>query len=68
MTAQTKAQRVARARAKLVQEGGRRLPTGYLQPDAARALEALLGAGYGPSAVGVISAALLDAQRKIGRR
>lgn len=64
----TNAERVAKARAKLLQDGGRRLPTGYLQPDAAAALDALLAADYAPSATGVISAALLDAQRKIERR
>jgi hypothetical protein len=68
MTAQTNAQRVAKAREKLLQEGGRRLPTGYLQPDAAAALDALLSAGYAPTATGVIAASLLDAQRKITRR
>lgn len=64
----TNAERVAKARQKLTEAGGRRLPTGYLQPPAAAALDALLSAGYAPSVVGVISQALLDAQRKIGRR
>lgn len=68
MTAVSASQRVAKARAKLLQEGGRRLPTGYLQPDAASALDALLAAGYAPTTTGVIAAALLDAQRKIARR
>jgi len=64
----TNAQRVAKARQSLVQRGGRRIPTGYIQPDAAQALEALVSAGYAPSAVGAISQALLDAQRKIARK
>lgn len=64
----TNAAKVARARAKLLQEGGRRLPTGYLQPNAAAALDALLSAGYAKTVTGVISSALLDAARKIGRR
>lgn len=66
--ATTNAERVARARQKLLQEGGRRLPTGYLQPNAAAALDALLAAGYATTATGVIAAALLDAQRKVGKR
>lgn len=64
----TNSQRVAKARAKLLQEGGRRLPTGYLQPDAAAALDALRAAGFAPTDTGVIAAALLDAARKLGRR
>lgn len=63
----TPAQRVAKAREKLLQDGGKRLPTVYLQPDAANALAALLAAGYGPNVAGVLSAALLDAQRKVAR-
>jgi hypothetical protein len=38
-----------------------------LQPDAAQALAELLAAGYGPTETGVISAALLDAQKKMNR-
>lgn len=38
-----------------------------LKPDAAAALAALLTAGYADSEAGVISAALLDAQKKISR-
>jgi hypothetical protein len=38
-----------------------------LKPDAAAALAALLTAGYADSEAGVISAALLDAQKKIRR-
>lgn len=68
MTAATNSQRVAKARQRLTQAGGRRLPTGYLQPDAAAALDALLAAGYAPTIVGVITAALLDAERKVRRQ
>lgn len=64
----TNAERVAKARQALTQRGGRRIPTGWLQPDAARALDALVAAGYAPSATGAIAQALLDAQRKIARR
>lgn len=64
----TKSQRVEQSRARLVAAGGRRLPTCYLQPDAAAALDSLLAAGYGSTVAAVISAALLDAQRKVSRR
>jgi len=43
------------------------MPNGFLQPDAAIALIDLVAAGYAPSPVAVISAALLDAHRKIAR-
>lgn len=68
MTALTKSQHVAKSRERLVAAGGRRLPTCYLQPDAAAALDALLAAGYGSTVAGVLSAALLDAKRKISRK
>lgn len=60
----TPAQRVRRAQAALVERGGRRMPSGYLQPDAARALQSLVDTGYAPSPVAAISAALLDAQAR----
>ena len=60
----TPAQRVARAQTALVARGGRRIPSGYLQPDAAQALESLVQAGYAASPVAAISAALLDAQKR----
>lgn len=66
----TPAQRVARAQAALVARGGRRIG-GYLQPEAAQALQELMDAGYGKNrartAAAVIDRALLDAQRKITR-
>lgn len=43
------------------------MPNGHLQPDAALALANLLKSGYAPSPVAIISAALLDASRKIAR-
>lgn len=64
---ETQSQRVARSNAALLARGGRRIPGGYLQPDAAQALEALVASGYARSLVAAISTALLDAQRKIGR-
>lgn len=55
----TPAERVARAQAALVERGGRRMPSGYLQPDAAAALKKLVASGYAPSPVSAISKALL---------
>ena len=43
------------------------MPSGFLQPDAALALADLVASGYGASPVAVISAALLDAHKKIAR-
>lgn len=59
--------RVAASRERLKAAGGRAIPRGMLQPDAAQALAELLAAGYAPSETGVISAALLDAQKKMNR-
>lgn len=58
---------VLRANAALLARGGRRMPGGYLQPDAAKALNELVEAGYAPSPLAVIVAALFDARRKIDR-
>lgn len=63
----TLSQRVRRAESSLKERGGRRMPNGFLQPDAAQALADLVQAGYAPSPVAVISAALLDARRKVKR-
>lgn len=63
----TPAQRVRRAEAKLKEAGGRRIPGGFLQPDAAQALDALVSSGYARSPVAAISTALLDAERKVKR-
>ena len=67
MTIQTPAQRVRKAQQALKERGGRRMPSGYLQPDAAQALADLVASGYGASPVAVISAALLDTQKKVKR-
>jgi len=67
MTQSQNAARVRKAEATLKERGGRRMPSGYLQPDAAQALVDLVLAGYGKSPLAVISAALLDARRKISR-
>jgi hypothetical protein len=63
----TNSQRVRRAKLKAVSAGGRRAPDGILTPDVARALDALIDSGYATSAFGAVSAALLDAHRKIDR-
>lgn len=66
MTSKILYQRVRASQAALMSRGGKRL-TGYLQPMPAQALADLLEAGYARSAVGVISAALIDASRKVTR-
>ena len=68
MTTLTLAQRVRRAEASLKERGGRRMPNGYLQPDAAQALDDLVATGYALSPVAAISAALLDARKKAKRK
>lgn len=40
------------------------MPDGYLQPDAAQALNNLVAAGYADSLPSVISRALLEAEKK----
>ena len=59
--------RVKKSQQAAIERGGRATPRGILKPDAAAALAALLGAGYSDTATGVISAALLDAEKKIRR-
>lgn len=58
----TPSERVKRSNAALLQRGGRRIPDGMLQPDAAAALADLASAGYADSLVAVISTALIDAR------
>ena len=62
---ETQTERVARCNAALVARGGRRIPGGYLQPEAAQALADLTQAGYGKNKVDIVSRALLDAQRRL---
>jgi len=50
---------------RLRDRGGRRLPGGTLQPDAARALDALVAAGYAPSATACIARALVEAADRL---
>lgn len=61
----TNSSRVAKSRAALVARGGRRIPTGWLQPAEAQALDLLVATGYGVSPVHAISRALVDAARKV---
>jgi len=65
MTTKTLSQRVRDSEKSLKARGGRRMPSGFLQPSAALALADLVAAGYAKSPVSVISAALLDAHRKM---
>lgn len=55
--------RVRKSEAALKLRGGRRMPGGFLQPQAAQDLADLLEAGYRESAVGVISAALREVRK-----
>lgn len=64
----TNAERVAKSRAALVERGGCKIPTGYLQPDAAKAVDYLLAAGYAGTKSAVISRALIDAQKTTSSR
>lgn len=60
-------ERVKRSKLALIERGGRAIPRGMLQPDAAQALAELLAAGYAPTESGVIATALLDVQKKLRR-
>lgn len=64
----TNSERVAKSRANLVANGGMKIPTGYLQPDAAKAVDYLLSAGYAGTKSAVISRALIDAQKTTSSR
>jgi len=64
---QTTSERVLKANKALLARGGKRMPGGYLQPDAAQVLAELVASGYAPSPLAAIVAALHDAHRKIKR-
>lgn len=64
MTTDPKPQKQRTYESRIRQRGGMRLPGGSLQPDATRALEMLLVAGYAPSATACIARALLDAAKR----
>ncbi len=57
---------VAKCNAALVGRGGVRIG-GYLQPEAATALQTLRDAKYAGSFLAVISTALIDAAKKVSR-
>lgn len=59
--------RVLRANAALLERGGRRMPSGYLQPDVASALQLLISSGYAQSPIAAINRAILDACKKTGK-
>jgi len=58
---------VRTSNARLIAAGGRRVPSGYLQPGDARILAELISAGYATSPLAVITSALRDAHKKISR-
>lgn len=66
-TPSTNAQRVAKSRRASIASGRTRAPDGILSDDASIALAALLSADYAKSAIGVVNAALIDAQKKMIR-
>jgi len=59
---------VAKSREALEARGGVRLPTGWLQPDAARALHYLHMRGPDSTRLACISRALIDAAEALRRR
>jgi len=63
----TKSDYVRTSNARLIAAGGRRMPSGYLQPGDARILLELINAGYAPSPLAVITSALRDAHKKMSR-
>lgn len=58
--------RVRKSEAATLAAGGRRLPNGMLKPSSAQALDALLAAGYAPSATACIARALIEAAGREG--
>jgi hypothetical protein len=58
---------VRTSNARVIAAGGRRMPSGYLQPDDARILSELVDSGYAKSPLAAITSALRDAHKKISR-
>lgn len=58
------ADRVAKSRAALEERGGAKIPSGWLQPEPARALKYLHTHGYQPTRVGCLSLALIEAAER----
>lgn len=61
----TNYQRVRRAKDNAIAQGGRRAPDGILSADVASALDDLVRAKYADTAIGAVSRALLDAQKRL---
>lgn len=59
------AQNVRKSEAVLKERGGSRMPNGYLQPDAVKALKELVDANYARSASAAINLALLEAKKRL---
>ena len=59
------AQNVRKSEDALKERGGRRMPNGYLQPDAWQALQELVKADYAKSASAAINQALIDAKKRL---
>lgn len=62
------ADRVAKSRAALEKRGGVKLPTGWLQPEPAHAMEYLLSHGYATTRIGCIAKALFDTAEALRNR
>lgn len=62
------ADRVAKSRAALEKRGGARIPSGWLQPEPAKALHYLHARGFDPTRVGCISRALVEAAETLQKR
>lgn len=61
----TNSQRVRRAKDKAIAQGGRRAPDGILSKDVTEALDDLVRGKYADTAIGAVSRALLDAQKRL---
>lgn len=64
-TQSTNALSVRKSEEALKERGGCRMPNGYLQPDAAKALKELVDANYARSASAAINLALLEAKKRL---
>ena len=57
----TPAQRVRASEARKIKDGGRRMPSGVMSPDAVKAMNQLLRAGYASSMTACVERAIIDA-------
>jgi hypothetical protein len=60
-------ERVKKSIKSLLERGGKRLPSGYLQPEDAVKIDSLVKSGYASSHLGVVVCAVRDAYKKISR-